>query len=351
MDWGEHGRLWVGEGATALCFDDRHDLVWVGRRDGVVEAHDLYTSPYDELHCNGAFLQRHCSFRLSTEAPRRAPIPFQRTQVHTVLPIGEALGIHGGGVLSINSARLSMHTAGGVCLASASMSLGKLAAGSGANQSRPIAAGDAAVAEEDGLLCGTFVGCTSNVAVGCCSDMIHVLDATSGLRCVRIVRLLEASCSTLSSTDVGTTCLSNHASRVLVAGGADGKVRVLDSHFRSRESVVTKAFDAYSGTVTAVACKNNTIATTGSNSRSRNRSPMLDRHAKGLLRMTQDPSLKLFDLRTMRQLPPCPFMAGGAPLHLSAPTMLHFFPGYSHVLVAAAPSGAMVFVDPIQVFC
>ena len=98
MEWFEYGRLWVGQGATALCFDDRHDLVWVGRRDGIVEAHDLGTSPYDELHCNDAFLQRHCSFRLSAEgAPQRTTIPCQRTQVRSMQPIGEALGMQGGG--------------------------------------------------------------------------------------------------------------------------------------------------------------------------------------------------------------------------------------------------------------
>ena len=349
----EKGRIWTAAGATALCFDDSHELVWVGRRDGYVEAHDLGTSSYDELHSNEAFLQRHCAFRQSFEASRA-----DGNRVSSLIPLSSALGMQSGGVLSLSSTHLSMHTAGGVCLASAPRGLGKLASRrrQGGSTSKDDLRLDRSMRESDDFLSATFMGGSSaRVAVGGQSDVIHILDVASGLRPIQAVSLRadtgvspQEPALRPASRVPGAACLDNRAHRVLVAGGTDGKVRILDAQLRTQASVVMKAFEAYSGTVTAVACKGNIVVTAGSNVKVQRGGPYMNSHGQSR-RMAQEPALKVFDLRTMRQLPPCPFMAGGAPLHLSAPTLLRYFPDYSPMIVAAAPGGAMLFLDPVQV--
>jgi hypothetical protein len=51
--------------------------------------------------------------------------------------------------------------------------------------------------------------------------------------------------------------------------------------------------------------------------------------------------VKVFDLRMMRQLPPCSFFAG----HGGAPSLLHFFPSFSSHVVAASEGGGIGFLD------
>ena len=57
-----------------------------------------------------------------------------------------------------------------------------------------------------------------------------------------------------------------------------------------------------------------------------------------------DPFIKVFDMRTMRQLSPLTFGAGRGGAH-SAPALLSFFPNYTSTIMAAAPGGSMCLMD------
>jgi len=144
---------------------------------------------------------------------------------------------------------------------------------------------------------------------------------------------------------------------------------VLDPSLRS-STPVTKTFDAYTGSVTCIDVKNYTCVTLGAN---------LSRHgaAGGSIdprtgrfstnpRQVPDSAVKVFDLRTNRQLPPAQFMGGGGPGGGSgggkgggggggAPTFLSFLPSFSSTILAASPNGALRMIeargtDPTQFF-
>ena len=95
--------------------------------------------------------------------------------------------------------------------------------------------------------------------------------------------------------------------------------------------------DAFSGTVRAVACRGFTVAAVGANASLQQPDPRTGQRRPAL---HGDPTVKLFDLRTMRQLPPCPFMSPSGP-----PEALAFHPAYSSTLVAASPRGAVHLFD------
>jgi hypothetical protein len=57
-----------------------------------------------------------------------------------------------------------------------------------------------------------------------------------------------------------------------------------------------------------------------------------------------DSVVKVFDLRTLRQLPPAPFMGGGAGGSAS-PAFASFLPSFSSTLFAASPGGALRLVE------
>ena len=275
------------------------------------------------------FLQKQCSFRVAAESREN----LLQNRVCSVLPIGAALGLDCGGVMSLSSSSLSIHTNGGFCVASAPQSLFD------ENKSMP---GDR-IAGSAHLTCASFMSSVApQVVVGCRANVLHVLDAASGLRSLRTIDYSQHDyLETMPPRRVGCVCLDNRASRALVAGGADGKVRIFDSQLRSHDKTPQKEFNAFSGAVVSVACKGDTIVTVGNN-----QSPCPG--GKGM-RSIPDSTIKAYDLRIMRQLPSCHFMGRGDTLHMKAPSLVEFLPGYSNTILAAAPGGAMLFLDLSQV--
>lgn len=130
---------------------------------------------------------------------------------------------------------------------------------------------------------------------------------------------------------------------------------MLDPSLRT-PAPVTKAFDAYTGAVTAVVVKGHVCATLGTNVSHAASSASL--HGAGLLdprtgrfnanlaqRRVADSVVKVFDLRTSRQLPPQPFMGGTGGGGLGSPSFLAFLPSFSASLFAASPGGALRLIE------
>ena len=157
----------------------------------------------------------------------------------------------------------------------------------------------------------------NTIATGGVVPVVHALDIASGL---------TPHTSVLLESEGGASALQS-CSKGLAAGTIDGSLQLLD--LRSPGGVASY-MDAHSGEVLCIAAKGDILVTTGNNV------------PKGTTNTYPDPFLRVFDLRTMSQLPPLsPFVGHTG----AAPRVVEFFPTYSSTLLIMSGNGHLVFME------
>ncbi|TPX70585.1 hypothetical protein SpCBS45565_g01672 [Spizellomyces sp. 'palustris'] len=144
----------------------------------------------------------------------------------------------------------------------------------------------------------------------------ELLVATSS-RSLMLINLFRGSIIRQLDVDDNVTVMKQ--ARVICCGTATGRVGLRDPRTLKEEHSLM----AHTGTIGDLDVAGNIMITCGFSARGN--------------KMMTDPMIKLFDIRTMRALPPIPFPSG--------PNYLHFHPKISSIILAASQNGQFQLCD------